>query len=140
MHQRKAVNVKVGKHDHTAFELISDERNDVERWNEQISLLCNTEGAKLLNRLEQKAGVSHGVYRVHPHPSFGRLKSLADYVDKVVDGQQLDDSWRYQPKQEPLADDKLFFPTNTEDNVGGLGGGGGDRPRIIPSTMSGGGP
>lgn len=110
-HQRKAVNVKVGQHDHTSFELFSDERNDVERWNEQISLLCNTEGAKLLSRLEKEAGVSHGVYRVHPHPSFGRLKSLAAYVGKVVDGQQLDDTWRYDPDKEPLADYLERIPT-----------------------------
>jgi ribonuclease R len=113
-HQRKAVNVKVGQHDHTSFELLSDERYDVERWNEQISLLCNIEGAKLLNKLEQEQGVAHGVYRVHPKPSFGRLAKLAEYVDSVVDGQGLDDTWRYRPKKEALADYLERIPTEGE--------------------------
>jgi ribonuclease R len=111
-HQRKAVNVKVGDYDHTSFELLADERNDVERWNEQISLLCNVEGAKLLKKLEQEQGVAHGVYRVHPHPSFGRLAKLAEYVDKVVDGQGLDDSFRFHPKKEGLADYLARLPTD----------------------------
>ncbi len=69
--------------------------------NEQLSLLCNTEGARFLQRAGADAG-AHPVYRVHPPPSQARLdrfrgmvsgagrpwrtdEPLARYLDRLPD-------------------------------------------------------
>jgi len=78
------------------------ERFDVEEWNAQLSLLCNTEGAALLAGLgEQSVTDEHGaatqaVYRVHDAPAPARLRELRRLLDDWVTLAGLDDVWRWQ--------------------------------------------
>lgn len=67
------------------------ERNDVERWNEQLSLLCNTEGARLIADADLEGLQS--VYRVHLPPMKRRLAELAQEIDEVRTRHNLDDRW-----------------------------------------------
>lgn len=50
----------------------TDLRNDVERYNEQLSLLCNSTGAAMLMGRPDIAGI----YRVHPSPPGDRVEEL----------------------------------------------------------------
>lgn len=77
------------------FVLQRRERNDVERWNEQISLLTNTEGARILNECGRSVDDLQSVYRVHLPPMAHRLKALKKLVDQVCDRHSLDDQYRW---------------------------------------------
>lgn len=77
------------------FRLVTDHRNDVERWNEQISLLCNTEAARLM--WEHPDPAVQPIYRVHPHPAQARLDTLEDTIRALAGLHGLDGStwiWR----------------------------------------------
>ncbi len=57
-------------------------RRKVELYNEQISLLCNREGARLL--LEGRADHVQPVFRVHPAPAEERLAGLEAQIAGIV--------------------------------------------------------
>ena len=59
-------------------------RNDVERYNEQISLLCNTEGARLLAHGAEDDPHVQPVYKVHPAPEPAQLDALAAQIDTIA--------------------------------------------------------
>ncbi len=74
-------------------------RNDVEKWNEQVSLLCNTEGARLLAEAHDEAHVQ-AVYRVHPTPSPEAIASLRRSIDAVVAAHGLDPAhWSWKTRR-----------------------------------------
>lgn len=75
-------------------------RNDVQAWNEQISLLCNVEGALLLER----AGAA-GIFRVHPPPGDDRLGRLRQQIQRLVEALALEpETWCWHRDRESLAD------------------------------------
>lgn len=84
------------------FVAFSDPRNDVERYNEQISLLCNMEGAQFL--MEDTPAALRPVFRVHPAPSPSRLSALRAQIDDIVAVHQLPQGWRWSHQSESLAD------------------------------------
>lgn len=95
-----------------AFE---DLRRPVERYNEQISLLCNVEGARFLRR-RAKERSSEPIYRVHPPPDPQRLGWLRQRVDALVDQRALDPGvWRWDVEQAGLADWLSALPEEGED-------------------------
>ena len=61
-----------------------DPRNDVERYNEQLSLLANIEGARLLASSDD-AWVQP-IFRTHEPPAPERLRSLRAMVAQLTDG------------------------------------------------------
>ncbi len=81
--------------DEEQFCVVSRRRNDVERWNEQLSLLCNIEGARLLRRHGRDCSDLHPVFRVHLPPLRPRLDGLRDTIAGIVDAQGLSDVWRW---------------------------------------------
>ncbi len=78
-------------------------RNDVEAWNEQLSLLCNTEGARLLHDADARLDDLQSVYRVHLPPLQSRLTQLRDEVASLCDRHGLPSAWRWDG-QTRLAD------------------------------------
>ena len=93
----------------TRFSLLGDNRNDVEKYNEQVSLLCNVEGARFLMGKDGKNLTLRnlqGIFRVHPPPPAERLDALKALIDGIVSRHKLDPkvwSWR-RDKGESLAD------------------------------------
>ncbi len=85
----------------------AEPRNAVQRWNEQISLMCNIEGAKFLTtRVDQSTGFA-GVFRVHPPPEAERVAELASLISHLVDVLDLPERWRWNrtgERAETLAD------------------------------------
>lgn len=80
----------------------------VERYNEQLSLLVNREGARLL--AESPLEHVEPIYRIHPAPADERMRALEETIDQLVSVQKLDDSWRFRPAREPLTEYLLRLP------------------------------
>lgn len=80
------------------FVAVADPRNDVERWNEQISLLCNQVGARIL-RDAAREGASHvqPIYRVHAPPAAKDLATLSSRLGALARAHRLDDAWHWRP-------------------------------------------
>ncbi len=70
------------------FVITKGVRRQVERYNEQISLLCNVEGAKVLAAADDDH--VEPIYRVHPPPSQGRLQSFEEMLRGLVRARELD--------------------------------------------------
>lgn len=83
------------------FVAFSDPRNDVERYNEQISLLCNMEGAAFL--MHDAPDFLQPIFRVHPAPSAGRLAAMREQVEGIVSANQLGTDWLWDHGAETLA-------------------------------------
>ena len=70
-------------------------RDEVELYNEQISLLVNSEGGRLLR--EHPSPAVQPIYRIHPGPDAERLGVLRKMIDAVVDAHGLpDDPFRFR--------------------------------------------
>ncbi len=98
-YNRRSLEVRV---DGVRFVAVGDVRNDTERYNEQISLLCNSEGARLLAAARRDH--VQPVFRVHPSPSPGRLDALVHTIDALVAAHGRDPArWRWDGA-EPLSE------------------------------------
>jgi ribonuclease R len=87
----------------TAFVVSKRLRNEVEKWNEQISLLCNMEGAKLLISASGDEDVQP-IFRVHPAPLEGRVRQLAEAIGAIVKVHGLGATWSWRQGEESLAE------------------------------------
>jgi len=67
-----------------------------EQYNEQISLLCNMQGAELLMALQGHSDAMQAVYRVHEAPLSKNSKSLRKTLVEIADTQNLDKRWRWE--------------------------------------------
>ncbi|MEZ4460661.1 MAG: RNB domain-containing ribonuclease [bacterium] len=93
------------------FEVARRIRNDVERYNEQISLLCNTEGARLMAELGHSPQLQ-SVFRVHLPPLSQRLAELQEVLDDIVKTHELGPQWQW--KGQSLADYLAQLPAGDE--------------------------
>lgn len=78
-------------------------RFDTERYNEQISLLCNMQGAELLLGLEGVTDVVQSIYRVHEAPLKKSLNKLQQTLNAFADTQDEPRCWHWNEAQS-LAD------------------------------------
>ena len=94
------------------FVVALEPRLETELYNEQISLLCNAEGARLL--LEGASPDIQPIYRVHPEPDDARLRAFAELTREIAESHGLDPvSWafRVEDPNEILADYLLRLRT-----------------------------
>jgi len=90
----------------------TDARNDVERWNEQISLLCNAEGARLMREGDRSDDHVQPIYRVHQPPEEERVERLVRTVDQLVRRRKLDPKvWGWKPGTRKVAEWLAGLPT-----------------------------
>lgn len=93
-YQRSEVDVGLDGEDGLRFVVLDDLRWDVERYNEQLSLLCNIEGARLLAGGNGKA--VQPIYRVHPPPREDRIEELERLLPELASYHGLDPaSWAW---------------------------------------------
>ncbi len=72
-------------------------RREVERFNEQLSLLCNIEGARYL--AENGDDFVEPIYRVHPTPSEEKMRAFEEMLDSVVATHGLDrEMWHWSSR------------------------------------------
>ena len=108
-YDRSSVEISLTK-DETGFVITDTDRLAVERYNEQISLVCNAEGARLL----EAAGVNsvvQAVFRIHDAPDTERLVKFSRLLRGLIRHYQLSEAlwvWRWRDgkfgKREYLSD------------------------------------
>lgn len=76
-----------------------DLRRDVERWNEQVSVLCNVEGGRWL----REARGAQPIFRVHPPPEPVRIAKLERLLRQLARAHGLPGDWAWDPRSESLA-------------------------------------
>jgi ribonuclease R len=110
---RHETEVRLADGERTGFRILSRDRLEVERCSEQLSLLVNVEGARLL---ADAVGddVVQPIFRVHPSPSLERLARFEAQVDALVRLHGLDPgAWRWRRDEgESLADYLERLPTS----------------------------
>ncbi len=96
-YDRSSVEISLSD-DNQAFIITDTDRMQVERYNEQISLVCNAEGARLL----ESAGlptVVQAVFRVHEAPDTERLIKFSRLLKGLIRHYKLDEEiwvWRWR--------------------------------------------
>lgn len=82
-YRRTEVDAHIAGKKQRRFVATSAVRRQVEAYNEQLSLLCNSEGARLLKESSDQAHVE-AIYRVHPAPEAARLEELRQTIQAVA--------------------------------------------------------
>jgi ribonuclease R len=85
-----------------AFVAIERMRNRVERYGEQLSLMCNIEGAALLRRAANEN--TQPIYRTHAPPDERRLDELEARIAGVVQAYGLSDAWMWDRSTHTLGE------------------------------------
>jgi ribonuclease R len=75
--------------------VLARERNAIERYNEQISLLFNIQGAELLGRYSASSEEVQAVFRVHLPPLAERLDALSGVLGALAARRGLGERWRW---------------------------------------------
>lgn len=84
------------------FQVMEQVRDEVELWNEQLSLLCNAEGGRLLREHEHPS--VQPIYRVQPGPEPERLAQLSELTRRVAERWSLPSTpWVWNRETTPLA-------------------------------------
>ncbi len=85
-----------------SFAVMEAVRDEVELWNEQISLMCNAEGGRLLREYANPS--VQPIYRVQGGPEPERLESLSKLTACVAQRQGLaSDPWVWNRETTPLS-------------------------------------
>ncbi len=95
------------------FVISQRERYDSERYNEQVSLMCNMEGARLLWEKQNKDPELQSIFRIHSAPLENRLSQLRQDIDNLVRTRNLTAQWRWKADQR-LDEYLEFLPQETE--------------------------
>lgn len=94
--QRAEYRISAGSSTSSVFSLLSDARLDCEKWNEQVSLICNIAGARALVDAGGCDGI-YGIWRIHSPPSQASLAFLKAYLDTIAQIHEGQDAWRSSP-------------------------------------------
>lgn len=89
------------------------ERLDTERYNEQISLICNMQGAQLMMGFTGVTDVVQAIFRVHEAPLRKNLSRLRETLDALAHTQRSPKQWQWQQGQ-TLADYVAQLPEDVE--------------------------
>ena len=84
-----------------------------EKYNEQISLLCNMQGAEMLKGLSQDNEELQAIFRAHDAPLAGRLSALRTLLKDYATAAGLSDNWIWK-KDQSLADYVAALPDDEE--------------------------
>jgi ribonuclease R len=105
--------------DGEAFVVTARARHEVERYNEQLSLLCNAEGGRLLcEAVGDVDGPAQAIYRVHAAPPAERLAELEQQIGEIVKLQKLDAARWSWTASAPLVDWVEALPSlGTDDRL-----------------------
>ncbi|MBX2886823.1 MAG: RNB domain-containing ribonuclease [Granulosicoccus sp.] len=107
---RREAQVIIDPDDHRKLTIVVRERNDAEKYNEQISLLCNIEGARILQSHQPVNADLQAVYRVHKPPMAMRLDDFRATLQELINHYELDGRFQWQPT-DSLADYIAGLPT-----------------------------
>ena len=115
-YDRTQMDVELPSETSKRLEVRGKKRLNVEQWNEQLSLLCNTEGAKFLLQHTDPVLRLEGVFRVHAAPDDESVQRFAARIKRLVAALELDEQtwdWR-RAEGESLADFLERLPDDGE--------------------------
>ena len=112
-HNHEEIRVTLDSGEGMDFMVISELRDEVERYGEQLSLMCNIEGARLLREGARDHDLVQPVYRVHASPQPERVVELVTIIDAVV-AHHGTPALRWDPQGESLADYLARLPREGE--------------------------
>lgn len=112
-HHHEEIRVTLDGGEGMDFIVFSELRDEVERYGEQLSLMCNIEGARLLRDGARDRDLVQPVYRVHASPQPERVADLVAIIDAVVAHHALP-QLRWDPAHESLADYLTRLPRQGE--------------------------
>jgi ribonuclease R len=94
------------------FVIDLEPRSSVEKYNEQLSLMCNVEGARLLRDGDETDDNVQPIYRVHASPDHRRYEKLEGLLEAIATRHGLDgEQWSWRRKDErSLADFLAALP------------------------------
>lgn len=88
----------------TEFTLGLDERLDVDLYNEQLSLMCNMEGASFLKKKAQDDPEVLAIFRNHEAPSLRDVEEVHDAMCEIARAQEMPENWYWDMSVHSLAD------------------------------------
>ncbi len=96
------------------FAVVGGMRSEVERYNEQLSLMCNVQGARFLKRGDRPDDEVQPIYRVHPSPEPRRYHDLERVIEALCKHHRLEHRrWHWQRTDgQSLADYLDGLPTD----------------------------
>lgn len=97
------------------FTLGERKRYATERYNEQLSLLCNMEGAALFTALLPQSEKLQAIFRVHEAPLKQAHKELRNSLSAIVEEKKLEAHWAWN-KEQSLAEYVAALPRNQTTN------------------------
>jgi ribonuclease R len=83
-YRRTEVEVGLDDDEGLRFVVVDDLRREVERYNEQLSLLCNIEGARYLFLGDRPDDNVQPIYRVHPRPRAERIEEFESLLKSLA--------------------------------------------------------
>lgn len=86
------------------FVLGFDARDEVSLYNEQLSLLCNMEGAKFLLQLQKNDPEILAIFRNHEAPGKEDLIELEQNIDALYKAHNLEPCWHWNRTKQSLSD------------------------------------
>ena len=98
----------------TDFTVGLDERIDVDMYNEQLSLLCNMEGAAILKRLAEVDPDVLAIFRNHEAPSPRDLDEVYANMMAIVRTQDMPPVWYWDRSRQSLADYFESLPVESQ--------------------------
>jgi ribonuclease R len=113
-HHHEEIRVTLDGGEGMDFIVLSELRDEVERYGEQLSLMCNIEGARLLREGARDRDLVQPVYRVHASPQPERIGELVSIIDAIV-AHHRKPELRWDPDAESLADYLARIPRHGDD-------------------------
>lgn len=108
-YRREEVTVQLEGQGHR-FRVLEMARDEVESWNEQLSLLCNSEGGRLL--AETSLPGIEPIYRIQPAATDNSLAGFAKLTHSIRETWQLPEiPWVWKSESSTLADYLKNLPT-----------------------------
>jgi len=102
--------------DESSFIFEPDERNDASKYNEQLSLMCNREGAKILDNMKTRSYDDQPVFRIHDAPQKESLELLKKVIDELCRENNLNEKWKWDGT-ESLAQYVRTLPGDENENM-----------------------
>lgn len=88
---------------HARLQAVEAARSVIEADNAQLSLLCNSEGARILRDHIEAGAHAQPIYRVHPAPDASSLARLEASIAAATRAHGLAGPWRWDRDRESLA-------------------------------------
>lgn len=117
-YDRVELSIDLSKDSISEFNLTTEKRYDTDRYNEQISLLCNREGAQFLDKEADSHPEVQAIYRVHDAPPENRFGGVDKFIRDLIKVRGLDKKlWDWKDAEdEPVSAYLERLPSSTPED------------------------